>query len=116
MPFMKKVMMRCLLLVAAMGYFFAGLHSANHLHMPHSLHASSHQTLPDAPGDQTPDTAEADDCLICTFHSHAVATPPQWETLRFTPLFKDPVPLAELFLPHDSLNSGTLGARAPPIL
>ena len=112
---MKNMMMRCLLLVAAMGYFFAGLHTAKHLHLPYTVHVSSHQIPEDTPDKQTPDAAEADDCPICTFHSHTVATLPQLGSLRFTLFFKDPVPLAELFLPNNSFNTGTIGARAPPI-
>lgn len=113
---MKTVMVRCLLLVAAMGYFFAGLHTANHLHMPHAELASSHHTLPDTPGDQNPEAAETDDCLICTFHAHSVATLPQWDTRHLAALFKDPTPLTKLFQPNTSRQNGILGARAPPII
>ena len=114
---MKKVMMRCLLLVAAMGYFFAGLHTAKHLHLPHDAAiASSHSTPHQAADSSAPDTAEADDCPICIVHSHALIALLPPDDIGFSATYPDPEPLSSTVSLTGILNDYTLGARAPPIV
>jgi len=108
---MRKVMLQCLLLLAAAGYFLAGLHSAEHLHHARALAASpaAHQSTPH------PSTLDGDDCLICTLHAHTLLALPQWplqtdDTADFSSL----VPETHPALPLPYIGTGN-SARAPPL-
>lgn len=116
MPLMKKAMMRGLLLVAVLGYFFAELHTTRHLHIPGHAEVSSHHTAP-PPSDSSKSSAEdTDDCLICTVHSHTVATVPPLDLPCDTPIVKTPAPRQHTGSLYPTCYTRTLGARAPPIL
>ena len=113
---MKSMLLRCLLLVAAMGYFFAELHTAKHLHLAgHAELSSHHGTLPISDAD-TPDQTESDDCLICTIHSHTVAILPPLDLPGDTLIVKTSPPRCSAGHPYPIRHVSTLGARAPPIV
>ncbi len=109
---MKTLMMRSLLLFAALGYFLASLHTPHHHH--HVPYAAQQQSAQPHPHGDVPAT-EGDDCPICTVHAFAVATLPPLETAGELPRPVDEAPLAHRIGVHTSTRAGTFGARAPPI-
>ena len=107
---MKTMMMRSLLLFAALGYFLASLHTHHH-HVPHA--AQQEVAQPHQNGDDP--STEGDDCPICTLHAFAVAIMPPLDVAEKLPLPADEVPLAQRIGFHTSTLAGALSARAPPI-
>ena len=101
-------MMRSLLLFAALGYFLAALHTAEHHHIADAFrkHDAS------APSDY----ASSHDCPIFTAHSLAVATLPPPEFTAPQLLLKDAAPLPCRAEAYRGALPLQLTARAPPIV
>jgi hypothetical protein len=109
---MKLLMMRSLLLFAALGYFLAAFHTLQHHHAPHAA-LQAYDTS--APSHHSSGAADHD-CPIFTAHSLAVATLPPPEFTAHHPLLRDTAPVLHTAALHLGTVPLLLSTRAPPIV